>query len=84
MPEFLVPELKPLIGVAMLLATMTLAACAATTSTSQPMPVVRTPEQIKGDCWMKYEGDAKMNIDKRAALVDACVAERSKTQAPIN
>ena len=77
-------ELKPLIGVAMLFAAMTLAACGATSSTSQPMPVVRTPEQIKGDCWMKYEGDAKMNIDKRAALVDQCVAERSKTQAPIN
>ena len=82
------PELKPLLGVVLLFAAVMLGACGATTgttgTTSQPMPVVRTPEQIKGDCWMKYEGDAKMNIDKRAALVDACIAERSKTQAPIN
>jgi hypothetical protein len=54
------------------------------TTTSQPMPVARTPEQIRGDCWMKYEGDQKMNIDKRAALVDACITERSKSGVPIN
>jgi hypothetical protein len=48
------------------------------------MPVARTPEQVRGDCWMKYEGDQKMNIDKRAALVDACIAERSKSGVPVN
>ena len=73
---------------AVLLATVTLAACASTGSTtsatSQPMPVARTPEQVKADCWMKYEGDTKMNIDKRAQLVDACITERSKSGAPIN
>lgn len=84
MPDVLMPDLKPVIVLAALLATLTLAACAATTSSSQPMPVARTPEQIKGDCWMKYEGDTKMNIDKRAALVDACVAERSKSGVPVN
>jgi hypothetical protein len=80
MPEILMVELKPLIGV--MLFALTLAACG--TTSTQPMPVARTPEQIKGDCWMKYEGDAKMSIDKRAALVDQCIAERGKTQAPIN
>jgi len=84
MPEVPMPKLKAVIVLAALLATLTLAACAATTSSSQPMPVARTPEQIKGDCWMKYEGDATMNIDKRAALVDACVAERSKSGVPVN
>jgi hypothetical protein len=80
MPAVLMPAPKPLL---MLFAALTLAACGATTST-QPMPVATTPEKIKGDCWMKYEGDAKMSIDKRATLVDACVAEQSKARAPIN
>ena len=82
----LLPEIKPLLGLALVFALM-LAGCAGTTgatTTSQPMPVARTPEQIKGDCWMKYEGDQKMNIDKRAALVDACIAERSKSGVPVN
>jgi ABC-type glycerol-3-phosphate transport system substrate-binding protein len=79
------PAVHRAIALTVLLATLTLAACGATTgTTSQPMPVARTPEQIKGDCWMKYEGDTKMNIDKRAALVDACITERSKSGAPIN
>jgi Spy/CpxP family protein refolding chaperone len=78
------PEMKTIAcALVLALAGVTLAACAATTS-SQPMPVARTTEQIRGDCWMKYEGDTKMNIDKRAALVDACIAERGKSGAPIN
>ena len=85
MPEFPVPEFKPLIALAMACALM-LAACATTgsTGTPQPMPVARTPEQIKGDCWMKYENDPKMNLDKRAQLVDQCIADHGKSQAPIN
>lgn len=85
MPEFFIPEFKPLIGLAMAAALM-LAGCATTGSTpaGQPMPVARTPEQVKGDCWMKYENDPKMNIDKRADLVDKCIAEHGRTQAPIN
>lgn len=79
------PHMKT-IACALVLASsaVTLAACAATTGNSQPMPVATTPEKIKADCWMKYEGDTKMNLDKRAALVDQCVAESSKTRAPIN
>ena len=91
MPELPRAAVRRAITVTVLLATVTLAACATTastssttSSTSQPMPVARTPEQIKGDCWMKYEGDAKMNIDKRAQLVDACIAERSKSGVPVN
>ena len=78
------PDMKTSACALVLAAAVTLAACAATTSNSQPMPVATTPEKIKADCWMKYEGDTKMNLDKRAALVDQCVAERSKSGAPIN
>jgi len=80
----MMPELMPLMRLAAVLATLMLAACATTGSNPQPMPVARTPEQVKGDCWMKYESDPKLNLDKRAALVDQCIAERGKTQAPIN
>ena len=86
----LLPEIRPMLGAALAFALM-LAGCAGSTSTtgpatttSQPMPVARTPEQIRGDCWMKYEGDVKMNIDKRSQLVDACIAERSKSGVPVN
>ena len=86
MPELLLPEMKPLLGAVIVFAALALAACGATTGTTagQPMPVARTPEQIKGDCWMKYEGDAKMNLDKRVQLVDQCIAERSKGGVPVN
>jgi uncharacterized lipoprotein YbaY len=85
----LLPGIRPLIGMA--LVALMLAGCAgsstttsAPATTSQPMPVARTPEQIRGDCWMKYEGDQKINLDKRAALVDACIAERSRSGVPVN
>jgi hypothetical protein len=84
MPELLMPEMKPLIGAVLLFATLALAGCASTASTAQPMPVARTPEQIKGDCWMKYENDPKMTIDKRATLVDQCIAEHSRGGVPVN
>jgi hypothetical protein len=84
MPELLMPEFKPLIGLVALLGALALAACATTSSTPQPMPVARTPEQIKADCWMKYENDPKMSLDKRVTVVDQCIAERSRAQAPIN
>jgi hypothetical protein len=37
--------------------------------------------QARVDCWMKVEKDrsAARNIDRRIALVDKCVAERTKT-----
>ena len=42
-----------------------------------------TPEQIKTQCWMKYEEDTKIkNIDQRLALVEKCVAETSSNQPP--
>src|SRR5262245_12380820 len=42
-----------------------------------------TPEEIKAQCWMKYEGDKKIkNIDQRLALVEKCIAETSGNQPP--
>jgi len=46
-------------------------------------PVVRTPEKIKADCWMRYEEDKKVkNIDQRLALVEKCIDEASRAQGP--
>jgi hypothetical protein len=84
MPEDLIMELKPLLGALVLCAGLLLSACASTGSTAQKMPVARTPEQIKGDCWMKYENDPKMTIDKRATLVDQCIAEHQASGVPVN
>ncbi len=44
----------------------------ATPARAEPL----TPERAKEQCWMKYEGDRKLNIDKRADLVDRCVKEK--------
>ena len=41
----------------------------------------RTPEQVKAECWMKYEGDKKIkNIDQRLSLVEKCVDETQRDQ----
>jgi len=43
--------------------------------------VAATPEQIKADCWMKYENDKRIkNIDQRLQLVEKCVDETSRAQ----
>jgi hypothetical protein len=42
-----------------------------------------SPEEIKAQCWMKYEDDKKIkNIDQRLALVEKCIAETSSNQPP--
>ena len=42
-----------------------------------------TPEDIKAQCWMRYEDDKKIkNIDQRLALVEKCIAETSSNQPP--
>lgn len=38
-----------------------------------------TRDKISAMCWMKYEkGRSDMSIDKRADLVDQCIAETSR------
>jgi hypothetical protein len=53
---------------------------------SAPAPArqaASTPEEIKAQCWMKYEDDKKIkNIDQRLALVEKCIAETSSSQPP--
>jgi hypothetical protein len=45
-----------------------------------PMTVAERLTQARVDCWMKVEQDRSTarNIDRRIALVDKCVAERTK------
>lgn len=53
---------------------------------SSPPPArqtAMTPEEVKTQCWMKYEDDKKIkNIDQRLALVEKCVSETSSNQPP--
>jgi len=44
-----------------------------------PTPV--SPENIKAQCWMKYDKERKLSLDQRLVLVEKCVAERSAAQA---
>jgi hypothetical protein len=48
-----------------------------------PRQAAATPEEIKAQCWMKYEGDKKIkNIDARLQLVEKCIDETSRNQPP--
>jgi uncharacterized lipoprotein YajG len=49
-----------------------------------PTPqVALTPEEVKAQCWMKYENDKRIkNIDARLQLVEKCVADTSRGQPP--
>jgi len=49
-----------------------------------PAPqVALTPEEVKAQCWMKYENDKRIkNIDARLQLVEKCVADTSRGQPP--
>ena len=43
-----------------------------------------TPEEVKAQCWMKYENDKRIkNIDARLQLVEKCVNETSRNQPPV-
>ena len=42
-----------------------------------------TPEEVKAQCWMKYENDKRIkNIDARLQLVEKCIADTSRGQPP--
>lgn len=51
-------------------------------SATAPEPkVALTPEEAKGQCWMKYENDKKVkNIDARLILVEKCVDDTMRGQ----
>ena len=42
-----------------------------------------TPEQAKGQCWMKYENDRRAkSVDERLKLVEKCVDDTLRNQPP--
>ena len=42
-----------------------------------------TPEEAKGQCWMKYENDRRAKgIDERLKLVEKCVDDTLRNQPP--
>ena len=42
-----------------------------------------TPEEVKAQCWMKYENDKRIkNIDARLQLVEKCISDTSRGQPP--
>jgi hypothetical protein len=42
-----------------------------------------TPEEAKGQCWMKYENDRRAkSIDDRLKLVEKCVDDTLRNQPP--
>ena len=59
----------------------------ATQAAPPPPPIQQaalTPEEVKAQCWMKYENDKRIkNIDARLQLVEKCVAETSRNQPPV-
>ena len=57
------------------------------TQVAPPLPPTQqaalTPEEVKAQCWMKYENDKRIkNIDARLQLVEKCVSETSRNQPP--
>ena len=62
------------------------AASAAPAQAPAPAPAKQaalTPEQAKGQCWMKYENDRRAkSIDERLKLVEKCVDDTMRNQPP--
>ena len=62
------------------------AASAAPAQAPAPAPAKQaalTPEQAKGQCWMKYENDRRAkSIDERLKLVERCVDDTMRNQPP--
>ena len=62
------------------------AAAPAQSSAPAPAPAKQaalTPEEAKGQCWMKYENDRRAkNIDERLKLVEKCVDDTLRNQPP--
>ena len=63
----------------LLILALLLVPTAAQAQREQPTPA--SPENIKAQCWMKYDKERKLTIDQRLALVEKCVAERMAGQA---
>lgn len=67
------------------LAALALAGCETTGSGTAPAPAAKAPEpplthtRAAEQCWMSTEkGAASMSLDKRADVVDKCIADKMK------
>jgi len=38
-------------------------------------PTPPSPENVKAQCWMKYDKERKLTLDQRLALVEKCVQQ---------
>ena len=63
---------------AFLLLALLLVPTAAQAQREAPTP--QSPENIKAQCWMKYDKERKLTLDQRLALVEKCVQQRLSEQ----
>jgi hypothetical protein len=70
--------MRPNVTAIALLAATLLTPSAARAQREAPTP--SSPDNIKAQCWMKYEGQRKLTLDQRLALVERCIDERTKAQ----
>jgi hypothetical protein len=58
----------------------TAAPAAAPAAAPKPAPKQLTATEINEQCWMSTEANKAGDLDKKAKLVDKCVAEKTKAQ----
>ena len=56
------------------------APAATTVAAPKAAPRVLSPTEINEQCWMSTEVNKVKDLDKKAKLVDKCVAEKTKAQ----
>jgi hypothetical protein len=73
-------RLLPLVFAALALAACETTGLGTTTEAAKPAEPPMTHTRAAEQCWMSSEkGSAGMSLDKRADLVDKCIAEKMKT-----
>jgi len=82
----LMAALLALAGCAQSNSSAEMSPAAAPPAQSEPAPARQaglTPEEAKGQCWMKYENDRRAkSIDERLKLVEKCVDDTLRNQPP--
>jgi hypothetical protein len=61
-------------------AALAAAPAAAPVAAPKPAPKRLTATEINEKCWMSTEANKAGDLDKKAKLVDKCVAEKTKAQ----
>lgn len=73
-------RLLPLVFAAVALAACETTSTGAPDAAAKPVELPMTHTRAAEQCWMSTEkGSASMSLDKRADLVDKCIAEKMKT-----